>query len=35
MQKKLKILRETAEFLKVRPDQLPNTLRRFKRELKN
>lgn len=31
--KKLKILRKTANFLKVQPEQLPNTLRRFKRDL--
>jgi hypothetical protein len=33
MHEKLKILRKTAKFLKVQPEQLPNSLRRFKKEV--
>jgi transposase-like protein len=33
MWKSLKEIRKTAKFLKVRPEQAPNTLRRFKKEI--
>ncbi len=33
MEEKLEILRKTAKFLKVTPEQLPNTLSRFKKEI--
>ena len=32
MNEKLNILRKTSKFLKVQPEQLPNTLRRFKKD---
>ncbi len=33
MDEKIEILRKTAKFLKVTPEQLPNTLSRFKKDL--
>jgi hypothetical protein len=30
---KLKEIRNTSKFLKVTPEQVPNTLKRFKKEL--